>query len=126
MRKICTGKQVQSKNYHLEKSFQKAYQFSSPETGQGLMEQNEGTFCDVILKICPHYFDLFDVMKDCSSLKPQINLEELNEIIVEPLTIDDEDESLIDSNNPSNQNDDNTESQENSHHNNQSSNSLII
>ena len=72
MRKRCTGNQVQSKIEHLEKNFQKAYEFSLTETGQALMEQSEGTFHEAVLKICPHYYDLFDVMKDCSSLKPQM------------------------------------------------------
>ena len=63
------------------------------------MEQSEGTFCDVVLKICPHYFDLFDVMKDHSSSKPEINSEELDKIIVEALTTDNEEDSLIKNNN---------------------------
>ena len=63
------------------------------------MEQSEGTFHDAVLKICPHYFDLFDVMKDHSSSKPQIISQELNEIIVEPLTTDDEEDSSINNNN---------------------------
>ena len=50
---------------HLEKSFQKAYEFSFTETGHGLMEQSKGTFHEAILKNCVHYFDLFDVIKDC-------------------------------------------------------------
>ena len=37
MRKICMGKQVQSKIEHLEKSIQKTYEFSFTETDQGLM-----------------------------------------------------------------------------------------
>ena len=80
------GKQVQLKIKHLEKSFWKAYKFSFMETGQGLMEQSKGTFHDAVLKVCPHYFDLFDVMKDCSSSMPQINLEDLDENIVEALS----------------------------------------
>ena len=59
------------------------------------MEQSEGTICEAVLKFCPHYFDLFDVMKDHSSLKPQINSEELDEIITEPLSSNDDDDSLI-------------------------------
>ena len=91
------------------------------------MEQSKGTFCEAILKICPHYFDLFDVMKDCSSLKPQINLEELNEIIVD--SSDDDNDSLIANDNvihPDNQNDDNTESQENSCPSTQSGNNTTV
>ena len=118
MRKICTGNQVQSKIEHVEKSFQKAYKLSFTETGQGLMEQSEGTFHEAVLKICPHYFDLFDVKKDCSSSKHEINSEELNEIIAEPLSSDDDDDSLIGNDNvvkPHNQKDDNTQSQLPSH-----------
>ena len=129
MRKICTGKQVQLKIEHVEKSFQKVYKFSFTETGQGLMEQSEGIFCEAIFKICPHYYDLFDVMKDGSSSKPQINLEELNEIIAKPLSSDDDDDSLIGNENviqPDNQNDDNTETKDNSHPNSQASNNTTV
>ena len=45
--------------------------------------------------INPHYFDLFDVMKDHFSSKPQINSEELDEIIAEPLSGNDDYISLI-------------------------------
>ena len=72
------------------------------------MEQSECTFCEAVLKICHHYFDLFDAMKDWSSPKPQINSEELNEIIAEPLSSDDDDDSLIGNENviqPNNQDD---------------------
>ena len=96
------------------------------------MEQSEGTFCDAILKICSHYFDLFDVMKDCSSFMPQMNLKELDEIIAKPLSSgdDDDDDSLIGNENvvqPNNQNnDDNTESQDNSQDNSQASNKTTV
>ena len=93
------------------------------------MEQSEGTFHEAILKRCPHYFDLFDVMKNCSSLKPKINLEELEETIAEPLNSNDNDNSLIGNANvihPNNQNDDNTESQDNSHPNWQASNHTTV
>ena len=78
------------------------------------MEQSEGTFHEAILKICPHYFDFFDVMKDCSSSKPQINSEEFDEVIAEPLSCDDDDDSSIVNNNVihlDRQNDDNTREQ---------------
>ena len=130
MRKICMGKQVHSRTKHLEKSFEKAYEFSFTETGQGPMEQSEGTFCEAILKMCPHYFDLFDVMKDHSSSMPQINSEDLDENIVEPLhSSDDNDESLIGNENAiqtNNQNDDNTATQDNSHCNRQASNNTTV
>ena len=93
------------------------------------MEQSEGTFHETILKICPHYFDLFDVMKDHCSLKPQIDSEELNEIIAKPLSSNDDDNSLIGNDNvihPNNQNDDNTDSQDNTHPNSQASNNTTV
>ena len=92
------------------------------------MEQSKGTFHDAFLKISPHYFDLFDVVNDQSSSNPQINSEELNKIIADPLTIDSEEDSLFVENNDShrsNQNDDNTESQVNSHPNSWSSNNTM-
>ena len=113
VRKIHTGKQVESKIKHLENSFQKAYEFSFTETGQGLMEQSEGTFHDAVLKMCPHYFDLFNVMKDHSSSMPQIILEDLDENIAEPLSSSNNDnESVIGKENVIQmdiQNEDNTE-----------------
>ena len=119
MRKIHMGKQAHLKIERLEKSFQKAYEFSFTETGQGLMEQSEGTFHEAVLKMYPHYFDLFDVMNDHSSSMPQINLEDLDENIAEPLSSsDNDDESLIGNENAIqtvNQNDDNTENQDNCH-----------
>ena len=78
------------------------------------MEQSEGTFHDAVMKICPPYFDLFDGMKDHSSWMPQINSEELDEIIAKPLSTNGDDDSLIGTENvmqPDNLNDDNTESQ---------------
>ena len=124
------GKQVQSKTKHLEKSFQKAYKFSFAETGQGLMEQSEGTFCEAVLKMCPHYFDLFNVMKNHSSSMPQINLEDLDENIVKCLSSsDDDDESVIGNENVlqmDNQDEDNTENQDQSHPNSQASNNTTL
>ena len=93
------------------------------------MEQSEHTFHEAIIKICPHYYDLFDVMKDHSSSKPQINSEELNETIAEPLSSNDDDNSLIGNENviqPDNQNDDNTETQDNSCPNSQASNNMTV
>ena len=87
------------------------------------MEQSEGTFHEA-----SNYFDLFDVMKGCSSSKPHVNSEELDEIIAKPLSSDDDDNSFIGNDNvihPDNQNDDNTESQDNSHPNSQTSNNTI-
>ena len=93
------------------------------------MEQSEGTFCEAVLKICPHCYDLFNVLKDCSSSIPQINLEDLDELIGEPLSCNGDDEFLIDNENvvqPDNQNDDNTEDQDNSHPNSQASNNSTV
>ena len=118
VRKKHTGKQVQSKIELLEKSFSKDYEFSSTETGQGLKEQSGGTFHDAVLKICTHYFDLFDVMKNHSSSKPQKIQKSLTKLLQNLLLLtmkmilsfDNNDDS-----HPSNQNDDNNESQPNSH-----------
>ena len=93
------------------------------------MEQSKCTFHEAVLRICPHYYDLFDVMKDHSSCMPQINLEDLDENIVEPLSSNDDDESLIGNENVvqhGNQNDDNTETQDNSHPNSQASNNTTV
>ena len=68
-------------------------------------------------------------MKDHSSLKPQIDSGELIEVIAEPLSSDDDHDSLIVNDNiiyPDNQNDDNTGSQENSHPNGQLSNNTTV
>ena len=79
--------------------------------------------------MCPHYYDLFDVMKDHSSSMPQMNSEDLDENIAEPLSSDDDNESLIGNENviqPDNQNDDNTETQDNSCPNSQASNNTTV
>ena len=80
--------------------------------------------------MCPHYFDLFDVMKDHLSSMPEINLEDLDENIVEPLSSsDDNNKSLIGNENviqTDNQNEDNTENQDNSHPNSQASNNTTV
>ena len=93
--------------------------FLSQKQVQGLMEHSEGTFHEAVLKMCPHYFDLFDVMKDCSSSMPQINSEDLDENIVEPLSSsNDDNESVIGNENvihTDNQNEDNTENRDHSH-----------
>ena len=60
---------------------------------------------------------------------PQINSEDLDENIADPLSSDDDDESLIDNENviqPKNQNDDNTGTQDNCHPNNQASNNPTV
>ena len=60
------------------------------------MQQSDSTFHEAVLKMCPHYFDLFDVMKDHSSSMPQINLEDLDENIAEASSSsDDDDKSLV-------------------------------
>ena len=74
------GKQVQSKIKILRKVSKKLTSFL-------LQKQVTGSGNRVRV-----YYDLFDVMKDCSSSMAQINLVEN---IVEPLSSDDGDESLI-------------------------------
>ena len=90
------------------------------------MEQSDHTFSDAVLKICLHYFDSFVVMKDCPSSKSQINLEQLDQIIVEPITMDDEEDLSSDNNNDSHPNNQNDESQPNSHLYSQSSNTTTV
>ena len=66
---------------------------------ESIEEMNKGikskilSFCEAVLKIYPHYYDLFDVIKDHSSSKPQTNSEALNEIIAEPFSTNDNDDS---------------------------------
>ena len=65
-------------------------------------------------------------MKDHSSLKPQIDSGELIEVIAEPLSSDDDHDSLIVNDNIIYPDIINTESQENSHPNGQLSNNTTV
>lgn len=66
------AKQVINKIKHIEDQFRRAHDFANTETGAGI-KQNEGekTFADAVMKICPYYYDLFDVMADRASAKPK-------------------------------------------------------
>ena len=71
------AKQVLSKIEHIEKQFRKAYDFAQTETGAGLLE--DGTFTDAVEKICPYYFDLFDIMSDRAAAKPKALSDEMSD-----------------------------------------------
>ena len=82
------------------------------------MEKSEGIFHEAVLKMYPYFFDLFDVIKDHSSCMPQINLKDLDENIVEPVSSSNNDNEYVIGNENviqmDNQNENNTENQDHS------------
>jgi hypothetical protein len=66
-------KQVLDKISRIETSFKEAYEFANSKTGAGVQdEQGEETFKDLVLKKCPYYFSLLDIMADKASTQPRI------------------------------------------------------
>jgi hypothetical protein len=66
-----TAKNVKHKIEHIERSWRKAHNFATSETGAGDLNENEGTFKDTVLEKCLHYYDLLEVMQDRASSKPK-------------------------------------------------------
>lgn len=73
-----TAKQVGSKIAHVEKQWKEAHDWTFTETGAGLKENDPGTFKDSILRKCPYYFDLYDVMADRASARPKMTSDDLD------------------------------------------------
>jgi hypothetical protein len=78
----CSGKRdkekVKNKIEHIEKQFKSAHDFSQTETGVGLKDNDpEGSFKEIMLKKCPWYFDLLDIMVDRAS-KAKVTSDELD------------------------------------------------
>ena len=82
-----TAKNVKSKIEHIERSFKKAHNFATSETGAGIKDSDEGRFEDLVRKECSVYYDILDVMQDRASCKPKATN-------YEDFTVDDEIEML--------------------------------
>jgi hypothetical protein len=65
------GKNVLSKIQHIERTFKEAHIFATSETGAGTREQDEESFKEAVMRKCPFYYDLLEVMSDMASSKPK-------------------------------------------------------
>jgi hypothetical protein len=107
------GNQVMQKISHLADTFKSAYDWSNTETGAGLLESDQlDSFNDALVKKCPYYFELQDVMGERSSSQPVITSDYLDsnydldaieegdkddteELEGEVVEVDDEDEDYV-------------------------------
>jgi hypothetical protein len=65
------GKNVLNKIQHIEKTFKEAHNFATSETGAGLQERDVGSFKDAVMKKCPYYDHILEIMSDRASSKPK-------------------------------------------------------
>jgi hypothetical protein len=66
------AKSVLCKIQHIERTWRAAHSFATSETGAGIMESNGNAhFKDLLIKKCPYYYDLMDVMADRASSQPK-------------------------------------------------------
>jgi hypothetical protein len=66
------GKSVICKIQHIERTWKQAHNFATSETGAGIMESDgETQFKELVMKKCPYYYDIFDVMHDRASSEPK-------------------------------------------------------
>ena len=72
-----TAQEVKSKIQYIEKKFREAHDFFFSTTGQGLRETDSGSFNEMVMKRCPWFFDLQNVMGDSASVGPQATTESL-------------------------------------------------
>jgi hypothetical protein len=67
------AKNVLSKIQHVEKRWREAHNFATSETGAGIKEKDgDEQFRDIVLRKCPYYWDLLDVMQDRASSAPKL------------------------------------------------------
>ena len=59
-----TAKQVLQQISTMEQNMRAAMDFSETETGQGLQDNDIGTYKDQVLKRCKYYYELIDIVKD--------------------------------------------------------------
>ena len=77
VRKVRTGKDVLNKIEYVEKSFRLAHDWSHTETGEGLRENDKGSYEEALLKKCPWYFDLIDIFQDRANARPNFTMDEM-------------------------------------------------
>ena len=67
-----TGENVQSKIAHMESDFRKTHEWSTGETGAGILEKDgELTWKDALTNMFEYYFDLLPIMGDRASSQPK-------------------------------------------------------
>lgn len=76
IRKYRSPKAIKNKIQNLEDAFKHAHDWAG-QTGAGVKEDDPRQFKEYILKKCPHYFDLLDVMQDRSTCRPQLTSDAL-------------------------------------------------
>ena len=76
VRKYRSPKAIKNKIMNLEDSFKSAHDWAG-QTGAGVREEDPRHFKDYILKKCPYYYDLLDVMEDRSNSRPQLTTDNL-------------------------------------------------
>jgi len=68
-----TGENVKSKIVHMEGDFRKTHEWSTGETGAGILERDgETTWKDALTKMFDYYFDLLPIMGDRASSQPKL------------------------------------------------------
>jgi hypothetical protein len=73
------GKNVLNKIQHIEKTFKEAHNFATSETGAGLQERDVGSFKEAVMKKCPYYYQLLEIMSDRASSKPKATSYEVDD-----------------------------------------------
>ena len=76
IRKFRSAKAIKNKIMNLEDSFKSAHDWAG-QTGAGLKESDPGQFNQYIQKLCPHYFDLLEIMQDRATSRPQMTSDDL-------------------------------------------------
>jgi hypothetical protein len=66
------AKQVVSKIQHLEQQFCRVCDSVHTKTSVGIQEEDKGELEDLVKKRCKYYYDLEDIMGDCSSAGPKL------------------------------------------------------
>jgi len=76
VRKYRSPKAIKNKIIVLEDSFKQAHDWAG-QTGAGVRENDPRHFDDYVLKKCPYYFNLLDIMQDRSTSRPQLTSDNL-------------------------------------------------
>jgi hypothetical protein len=76
IRKFRSPKAIKNKIGTLEESFKSAHDWAG-QTGAGVREDDPQSFNDYVLKKCPYYFDLLEVMEDRSTARPKMTSDTL-------------------------------------------------
>jgi hypothetical protein len=75
---LSTTGQVKTRIEALEQSFKAAYDFMHTATGEGLMESDPPGFRRKVLKMCPQYYELEEIMSNRSKIEPKATSDDIN------------------------------------------------